>query len=139
MDGAVGVLRVVAVLFAVVGVCFGLYVRGVARIAAGAAATAAASAAADSLSGQAAWDCSTSGDAWDEARDAAAAAVTARTAELAAVTPVRLDLSASQGCIVLASVTVAAAGARAWLHASAVACRPAGAASTLGWAITPPC
>lgn len=139
MDGAVGVLRVVAALFAVVGITFGLYVRGVARIAAGAAATAAAAAAADSLSAEAGWDCSASGDAWDNARAEAAAAVTARTAELAAVTPVRLELAASPGCVVLASVTVAAAGARSVLHDSAVACRPAGAASTLGWTVTPPC
>ena len=138
MDTAIGALRTVGVIFVVVAIAFGTYVHQVARITASGAAMAAATAAAQSLN-SAGWDCTDSGTRWEAAVDAAARAAAARTAASSAATATDYTLAADSGCTVVASVRVGAAGARAWLEATAVACRPTRAAGTTGWALAPAC
>ena len=138
MDTAIGALRTVGVIFVVVAVAFGTYAHQVARITASGAAMAAATAAVQSLD-SAGWDCTDSGAQWEAAVDAAARAAAARTAASSGATATDYTLIADSGCTVMASVRVGAAGARAWLEATAVACRPTRAAGTTGWALAPAC
>ncbi len=138
MDTAIGALRTVGVIFVVVAVAFGTHVHQVARITASGAAMAAATAAAQSLD-SAGWDCTGSGAPWDAAVDAAARAAVARAEASSAATATDYTLAVDSGCTVVASVRVGAAGARKWLEATAVACRPTRAAEAAGWALAPTC
>ena len=138
MDTAIGALRTVGVIFVVVAVAFGTYIHQVARMAASGAAMAAATAAAQSLD-SADWDCTDSGAPWEAAVEAAARAAVARAAASSAATATDYMLAADSGCTVVASVRVGAAGARTWLEATAVACRPTRAAGATGWALAPSC
>ena len=135
MDTAIGALRSAGVIFVVVAVAFGTYIHQVARITASGAAMAAATAAAQSLD-SAGWDCTDAGAPWDVAVEAAARAAAARTAANSATD---YSLATDSGCTVVASVRVGAAGARTWLEATAVACRPTRAAGATGWALAPTC
>ena len=138
MDTAIGALRSAGVIFVVVAVAFGTYIHQVARITASGAAMAAATAAAQSLD-SAGWDCTDAGAPWEVAVDAAARAAAARTAANSAATATDYSLATDRGCTVVASVRVGAAGARTWLEATAVACRPTRAAGATGWALAPTC
>lgn len=138
MDTAIGALRTGAVVFVVVALVFGVYIRHVARITASGAALAAATAAAQTLDA-ADWDCTDSGPLWEAAVTAAARAAAARTASSSAATATGYTLATDAGCTVVASVRVGAAGARTWLEATAVACRPTRAAGASGWDLTPTC
>ena len=138
MDAAIGALRTASVIFVVVAVAFGIYIHQVARVTASGAAMAAATAAAQSLD-SAGWDCTESGAQWEAAADAAARAAAARTAASSAATATDYTLTVDAGCTVVASVRVGAAGARTWLEAAAVACRPTQAAGATGWTPTPAC
>ena len=138
MDTAIGALRTATVIFVVVAVAFGTYIHQVARITASSAALAAATAAVQSLD-SAGWDCTDAGAQWEAAVEAAARAAAARTAATSAATATDYALRTDPGCTVVASVRVGAAGARAWLEATAVACRPTRAAGATGWALTPTC
>ena len=138
MDTAIGALRTVGVVFVVVALMFGVYIQQIARITASGAALAAATATAQTLnSGD--WDCTDSGAHWEAAVAAAARAAAARTESSSAATATDYSLAADAGCTVVASVRVGAAGARTWLEATAVACRPTRAAGAAGWALTPTC
>ena len=138
MDTAIGALRTAGVIFVVVAVAFGTYIHQVARITASGAAMAAATAAVQSLD-SAGWDCADSGAQWEAAVEAAARAAAARTAASSAATATDYQLATDPGCTVVASVRVGAAGARTWLEATAVACRPTRAAGATGWAHAPTC
>ena len=138
MDSAIGALRTVGVVFVVVALAFGAYIHQVARITASGAALAAASAAAQALD-SADWDCTDSGPRWEAAVEAAARAAATRTASSSAATATDYTLATDAGCTVVASVRVGAAGARGWLEATAVACRPTRAASAGGWELTATC
>ena len=138
MDTAIGALRTAFVIFVVVAVAFGIYIQQVARITASGAAMAAATAAAQSLD-SAGWDCTDTGAPWAAAVEAAARAAAARTAASSAATATGYTLDTDPGCTVVASVRVGAAGARTWLEAAAVACRPTRAAGATGWALAPTC
>lgn len=138
MDSAFAALRTTAMIFVVVAVSFGVYLQQVARITASTAAVAAATAAAQALDGTG-WDCTDSHTGWAGAEEAAARAAAARTGARSAATATGYTLTAEPSCTVLATVTVGAAGARSWLEATAVACRPSQAASATGWALAPPC
>lgn len=138
MDTAIGALRTAGVVFVVVAVAFGTYIHQVARITASGAAMAAATAAAQSLD-SAGWDCTDAGAPWEAAVEAAARAAAARTAASSAATATDYTLATDPGCTVVASVRVGAAGARTWLEATAVACRPTRAAGATGWALAPTC
>jgi hypothetical protein len=138
MDTALGSLRTVGVVFVVVALAFGAYVHQVARITASGAALAAATAAAQTLDSTD-WDCTGSGPHWEAAVEAAARAAVARTASTSAATATDYTLATDAGCTVVASVRVGAAGARTWLEATAVACRPTRAAGAAGWDLTPTC
>ena len=138
MDTAIGALRSAGVVFVVVAVAFGTYIHQVARITASGAAMAAATAAAQSLD-SAGWDCTDVGAPWEAAVEAAARAAAARTAASSAATATDYSLATDPGCTVVASVRVGAAGARTWLEATAVACRPTRAAGATGWALAPTC
>ena len=138
MEAAIGALRSASVIFVVVAVLFGTYVHRLAKITASAAALAAAATAAESL-GDTGWDCTGAGPHWDAAEEAAARAVATRTAATSSASAIDYTLAADPSCTVVASVTVAAAGARRWLEATAVACRPTRAAAAAGWTLAPPC
>lgn len=138
MDTAFAVLRTTAVIFVAVAVSFGIYLHQLARITASTAAVAAATAAAQALDGTG-WDCTDSHTGWARAEEAAARAAATRTGARSAATATGYTLTAGPSCTVVATVTVGAAGARRWLEATAVACRPSQAASTTGWAVAPPC
>lgn len=138
MDTAFAALRTTALIFVVVAVSFGIYLHQVARITASTAAVAAATAAAQVLDG-ASWDCTDAHPGWAEAEESAARAAATRTGARSAATATGYTLTAEPSCTVVATVTVGAAGARAWLEATAVACRPSRAASATGWALAPPC
>ena len=138
MDTAFGALRTTAMVFVVVAISFGVYIHQVAKITASTAAVAAATAAARVLD-DAAWDCTDTHHRWTAADQAAARAAAARTGDRSAATATSYTLAAEPSCTVVATVTVGAAGTRSWLEATAVACRPARAAQTAGWTVTPPC
>lgn len=138
MDTAFAALRVTAVIFVVVAISFGVYLHQVARIAASTAAVAAAAAATQILDGTG-WDCTDTHPGWPDAEEAAARAAVMRTRAHSATTATGYTLAAEPSCTVVASVTVGAAGARSWLEATAVACRPSRAAFDTGWAISQPC
>ena len=138
MDTAIGTLRTAGVIFVVVAVAFGIYIHQVARITASAAAMAAATAGAQSLD-SAGWDCTESGAQWEAAVESAARAAAARTAASSAATATGYTLATDSRCTVVASVRVGAAGARTWLEATAVACRPTRATGATGWALAPAC
>ena len=122
----------------VVAVLFGIYVREIADITASAAAVAAAQAAAESLD-ETGWDCADAGTQWDAANQAAARAAAERTAAGTTATATDYSLAAAPDCTVVASVTVAAAGAHTWLQATAAACAPTRAATERGWSLKPAC
>ena len=138
MDTAFAALRNATVIAAVIAVAFGIYLHQLAAIAASAAATSAAAAAARTLDGGD-WDCTGAGPRWTAAEGAAAGAAAARTAAGSTAVATDYSLSADPACTVVASVTVAAAGAHRWLAATAVACRPTRHADHAGWALTPTC
>ncbi len=138
MDTAFAVMRTSAMIFVVVGISFGVYLHQVAKITASTAAVAAATAAAQSLD-KTDWDCTATHDGWTAAEDAAAQAAASRTGGRSAATATAYTLRAEPSCTVVATVTVGAAGSRRWLEATAVACRPARAAASVGWKLTPPC
>lgn len=138
MDTAFGALRTTAMIFVVVAISFGVYLHQLARITASTAAVAAATAAAQTLDGRG-WDCTETHAGWDAAEEAAARAAAARTGIRSAATATGYTLSAEPSCTVVATVTVGAAGARRWLEATAVACRPSRAADIAGWVVAPPC
>ena len=139
MDTAIGALRTAGVVFVVVAVAFGTYIHQVARIqVARITASGAATAAAQSLD-SAGWDCTDAGAPWEAAVEAAARAAAARTSASSAATATDYSLATDPGCTVVASVRVGAAGARTWLEATAVACRPTRAAGATGWALAPTC
>ena len=138
METALAGLRTTAMIFVVVAVSFGIYLHQVARITASTAAVSAATAAAHVLDGTG-WDCTDTHVGWDDAEEAAARAAAARTSARSAATATDYTLTAEPSCTVVATVTVAAAGARRWLAATAVACRPSRDAYATGWALAPPC
>ena len=138
MDTAFGALRTTAMIFVVVAVSFGVYLHQVARITASTAAVAAATAATHVLDGTG-WDCTDSHTGWAGAEEAAARAAAARTGARSAATTTGYTLTAEPSCTVVAAVTVGAAGARRWLEATAVACRPSRAAHATGWVVEAPC
>ena len=138
MDAAFGALRTTAMIFVVVAISFGVYLHQLARITASTAAVAAATAAAQALD-KAGWDCTETHIGWANAEEAAARAAAARTGARSAATTTGYTLTAEPSCTVVATVTVGAAGARRWLEATAVACRPSRAADVAGWVVAPPC
>ena len=138
MDTAFAALRTIAMLFVVVAISFGIYLHQLARITASTAAVAAATAAAQALD-KAGWDCTETHTGWADAEEAAARAAAARTGARSAATATGYTLTAEPSCTVVATVTVGAAGARRWLEATAVACRPSRAADVAGWVVAPPC
>ena len=138
MDTAFGALRTTAMIFVVVAISFGIYLHQVARITASTAAVAAATAATRVLDGTG-WDCTDTHAGWADAEEAAARAATARTGARSAATATGYTIAAEPSCTVVATVTVGAAGARRWLEATAVACRPSRAAFATGWVLVPPC
>ena len=138
METSIAALRTAGVVFVVVAVLFGIYVREVADITASAAAVAAAQAAAESLD-ETGWDCADTGTPWDTAHQAAARAAAERTAAGTTATATDYSLAAAPDCTVVASVTVAAAGAHTWLQATAAACAPTRAATERGWSLKPAC
>jgi len=138
MDTAVAALRTTAMIFVVVAICFGIYLHQLARITASTAAVAAATAAAQALD-KAGWDCTETHTGWAAAEEAAAQAAAARTGARSSATATGYTLTAEPSCTVVAAVTVGAAGARRWLEATAVACRPSRAADVAGWVVAPPC
>lgn len=138
MDTAFAALRTTAMIFVVVAISFGVYLHQMARITASTAAVAAATAAAQALD-RTGWDCTDSHTGWAEAEEAAARAAAARTGARSGATATGYTLTAEPSCTVVATVTVGAAGARSWLEATAVACRPSRAAFATGWALPPPC
>ncbi|MXV98845.1 MAG: hypothetical protein F4Y05_00400 [Acidimicrobiaceae bacterium] len=138
MDTAFAALRTTAMIFVVVAVSFGIYLHQLARITASTAAVAAATAAAQALD-KVGWDCTDTHTGWAGAEEAAARAAAARTGDRSAATATGYTLTAAPSCTVVATVTVGAAGARRWLEATAVACRPSRAADVAGWAVAPPC
>ena len=138
MDTAFAALRTTAMLFVVVAISFGIYLHQLARITASTAAVAAATAAAQALD-KAGWDCTETHSGWADAEEAAARAAAARTGARSAATATGYTLTAEPSCTVVATVTVGAAGARRWLEATAVACRPSRAADVAGWVVAPPC
>lgn len=138
METAITALRTAGLLLVVVAVLFGAYIREVADITASAAAVAAAQAAAESLD-ETGWDCADTGAPWDAASEAAARAAANRTAAATTATAADYSLAAAPDCTVVASVTVAAAGARTWLQATAAACAPTRAGAERGWSLQPAC
>ena len=138
METAFAGLRTTAMIFVVVAICFGVYLHQLARITASTAAVAAATAAAQVLD-DSGWDCTETHTGWAAAEQAAARAAAARTGARSAATATGYALSAEPSCTVAAAVTVGAAGARRWLEATAVACRPARAAYATGWVVEAPC
>ena len=138
METAFAGLRITAMIFVVVAVSFGVYLHQVSRITASTAAVAAATTAAQVLDGTG-WDCTDTHVGWVDAEEAAARAAAARTGARSATTATGYTLTAEPSCTVVATVTVGAAGARKWLEATAVACRPSRAAYSPGWALAPPC
>ena len=138
MDTAFAALHTTVMIFVVVVVSFGIYLHQLARITASTAAVAAATAAAQALD-KAGWDCTETHTGWASAKEAAARAASARTGARSAATATGYTLTAEPSCTVVATVTVGAAGARRWLEATAVACRPSRAAFATGWTIAPPC
>ena len=138
MEAALTALRTAGVILVVVAVLFGVYIHQVAGITASAAALAAAHAAAESLD-ETGWDCADSGADWRTAHEAAALAAVERTAASSAATAADYSLAAEADCTVVASVTVAAAGVRTWLQATAAACASTRAATERGWSLDPVC
>lgn len=138
MDTAFAALRTTAMIFVVVAISLGIYLHQLARITASTAAVAAATAAAQVLD-DTGWDCTETHIGWATAEEAAARAAAARTGARSSATATGYTLTAEPSCTVVATVTVGAAGARTWLEATAVACRPSRAASATGWALAPPC
>jgi hypothetical protein len=138
MDAAFGSLRTTAMIFVVVAISFGVYLHQLARITASTAAVAAATAATEILDGTG-WDCTNTHPGWADAEEAAARAAATRTGARSAATATGYTLTAEPSCTVVATVTVGTAGARRWLEATAVACRPSRAAHATGWAVAPPC
>lgn len=138
MDTAIGALRTGGVVLVVVALAFGAYIHQVARITASGAALAAVTAAAQTLDSTD-WDCLDSGPRWEAAVTASARAAAAHTASSSAATATDYTLATDAGCTVVASVRVGAAGARAWLEATAIACRHTRAAGGSGWDLTPTC
>ncbi len=138
MDTAFGALRTTAMIFVVVAVSVGIYLHQLARITASTAAVAAAAAAAQVLD-DTEWDCTDTHTGWAGAEEAAARAAAARTGARSATTATGYTLTAEPSCTVVATVTVGAAGARRWLEATAVACRPSRAADATGWVVAAPC
>lgn len=138
MDTAFAALRTTAMIFVVVAISFGVYLHQMARITASTAAVAAATAATRVLD-DSGWDCTDTHTGWVDAEKAAARAAVARTGARTAATATGYTLTAEPSCTVVATVTVGAAGARRWLEATAVACRPSRAAYATGWVLAPPC
>lgn len=138
MDTAVAALKINLMVFVVVTMSLGIFVHQIAKITASTAAVAAASAAAQVLDDRG-WDCTDTHPGWPDADVAAAEAAAARTGGRGATVATGFTLAAEPSCTVVATVTVAAAGSRRWLEATAVACRPAQAARTAGWALSPTC
>ena len=138
MDTAFAALRTTAMIFVVVAISFGTYLHQLARITASTAAAAAATAAAQALD-KSGWDCTETHTGWADAEEAAARSAAARTGARSTATATGYTLSAEPSCTVVATVTVGAAGARRWLEATAVACRPSRVADVAGWVVAPPC
>ena len=138
MDTAFAALRTTAMIFVVVAVSFGVYLHQMARITASTAAVAAATAATRVLD-DSGWDCTETHTGWADAEGAAARAAAARTGARSSATATGYTLTAEPSCTVVATVTVGAAGARRWLEATAVACRPSRTAYATGWSLAPPC
>lgn len=138
MDTAYAALHTTAMIFVVVAIGFGVYLHQLARITASSAAAAAATSATQVLD-DTDWDCTETHTGWAGAEVAAARAAAARTGARSAATATGYTLTAEPSCTVVATVTVGAAGARRWLEATAVACRPSRAADATGWAVAPPC
>ena len=137
MEHAIVAIRTAAVVFVAVAVLFGTYLHRAAKVTATSAAAAAATAAARSLD-HTGWDCTGAGAAWDAARTAAAEAAVRRT-QSATAAAADFSLAADAGCTVVASVSVAAAGAHRWLHARSAACAPTRSSTERGWTLPPPC
>ena len=138
MDTAFAALRTTAMIFVVVAISVGIYLHQLARITASTTAVAAATAAAQTLD-KAGWDCTATHTGWAAAEEAAARAAVTRTKARSSATTTGYTLTAEPSCTVVATVTVGTAGARSWLEATAVACRPSRAAYATGWAVAPPC
>lgn len=138
MDTAIGMLRTSVVIFAVVAVLFGIYVRQLGEITAAAAASAGVGAAAAVLDAGD-WDCTATGSLWQSADDAAVAAVAAHVSAGPSAVATDYTLTANPSCTLVATVTVAAAGARSWLEATSAVCRPTRSAHRSGWTLDAPC
>jgi len=138
VDTAIGMLRTTVVIFAVVAVLFGIYIRQLAEITSAAAASVGVGAAAAVLDAGD-WDCTTTDPLWPSADRAAFDAVAARVAAGPSTVATDYTLTAAPSCTLVATVTVAAAGARSWLEATSVVCRPTRSAHNSGWALPAPC
>ncbi|HCB34065.1 MAG TPA: hypothetical protein DEP66_01090 [Acidimicrobiaceae bacterium] len=128
MDAGLTLLRTFGVLVFCLGLGLSLHISHVGRAAALAAARAGAVAVADTLPRN--WDCAFADDKAAAAHRTAAAAVVARLAQLAAVTPTDVSVAVDPACALVVSVTVSASS---WLptpRSTAVMCHRRATAAT---------
>ena len=142
MDSSLSILRLFSVLVVFMALVISLFARQVGAAAAQGAADAAAIAVTDLL--PAAWDCkleSPPDELTTKVREAAARAAADRTAQLAAVQPIAVEVHADPTCSVIVSVRVSSAGWLGSLGALGVACRrpPSAEGAALRAPVAPPC
>ena len=138
MDSSISILRLFSVLVVFLGLVVSLFTRQVGAAAAQGAADAAAVAVTDLVPPN--WDCSEANLPAD-AEATAVRATVSRTAQLAAVQPIAVEVRADGTCSIIVSVRVSSGGWLGSREALGVACRrpPSAEGAALRAPVAPPC